>query len=105
MEGENLKMLQEVINAIGGTGSAIVSEYTVWFIVSAIGWILMGAAMAYLSFKWKIESDDEDEYWKTIVRWVMIFIGALFILCNVPDLFAPEAAAIHQLLRDVKIGS
>lgn len=108
MEGENLKMLQEVINAIGGTGSAVISEYTVWFIVSAIGWIILGVAIIYSAYKWKVENEGpcDDFYWgRVLARSFFMFIGALFIFCNVPDLFSPEAAAIHRLLQDVKIGS
>lgn len=108
MESENLKIIQEVISALGGAGSAIVAQYTVWFIVSSICYSVLGAVIAITAFKWKpVEQEGYgDSYiWRVIARYVLMFIGGLFIAANLPDLFAPEAMAMHQLLRDIKIGS
>ena len=93
--------IQKIIDALNSSGAAAVSEYIVWHIASAIFWIAWGVFLIAASFKVKLP-DSWGNDWKFILRAVVFFLGVIWIGVNYPDLFAPKAIAIHQLLKDIK---
>lgn len=87
---------------------AAIANYTHWFVVSSLCWLAMGAVFAVAAvWLWRnreplAEKMDLPESIIYLVIGILVFLSLLTIPCNVPDLLAPRAIAIHQLIRDAK---
>jgi ABC-type transport system involved in cytochrome c biogenesis permease component len=103
MEEKQLAILERLIDVLGQGTSLVIDEYTVWHIASAIVWILMGLGALVASYKiWQYEVEDRDyEGLKIFMSAAVALYGVLLIGFHIPDLFAPRAIAIHQLLNDL----
>lgn len=67
-----------------------------------IGWLIFGAIVCWSATKIKFSEHSDVAAWgQWLIRAVVVFFGALMILVSVPDIASPQAAAIHQLLRDI----
>jgi hypothetical protein len=88
---------------------AAIHAYSNWMVISSIGWIASGVAIVVAATKclewWRShEFDDDGAFVASLVGIVLLFlIGGLLVVCNLPDLFSPQAAAIHQVLRDIRV--
>jgi hypothetical protein len=95
------EIINRVAEILGQSGQYAVQEYAVWHIVYAIGLIAIGLFLIYKGNKF-VAPKGWDEQITPIIKGIMIFFGALFVVANLPDLFSPQAMAIHQLLNDIK---
>ncbi len=99
-------VLQELTN-LGSAGVARALEgYTRWYLVSAIGWLILGIIAVCLGIKimrqdWKC-LDRDDQWVKYCVAGVVILIGSVIVIYNCSTIVAPEAYAIHNLIVDLK---
>lgn len=103
------EQISEIINLLSASGSQAVQHYAIWFIASAIGWILFGLSFwvaAYYAFKSRQKIQQEFEHDTQLAGYIFAvifaFLGGLFVVCNVPDLFSPTGIAIHQLIQDMR---
>jgi len=95
------EIINRIAEILGTSGQYAVQEYATWYIAQAIGLIAFGVYLIYKGYKF-VTPEGWGEQLTPIVKGVLIFVGALFVIHQLPDLFSPEAIAIHQLLRDVK---
>ena len=99
-------VLQELTN-LGSVGvSRAIEGYTRWYLVSAIGWLIMGIIAVCGSYKvtkyaWDFLDDDE-QFIKYIVAGIIMLVGVIMIIYNTSTIFAPEGYAIHNLIIDLK---
>lgn len=101
MNEETVKLIEQLAGLVGHNSALIVEQYTYWHMVAAISWILVGVFFCIAAVKCP-----RPEEWDTIpthvVRCVFFVAGLLMLAANIPDVFAPEAFAIHQLIIDIK---
>lgn len=97
---EKLELLDRLTTTIGQSSSVIVTEYTKYMVANSLSYISFGILICFLAKKYKLK-DLEDEI-AIIIRGTIFFIGLLFIFLNIADLFSPNAAAIHQLIKDIR---
>lgn len=106
-------VLRELTN-LGSEGVSIALQgYTRWYLVSAIGWLIIGFIVVIAGFvvgKKKVEADKDYEIcdgstWNDWLRYmvagVILFLGALMVLHNLSTVCAPQAYAIHHLIKDI----
>lgn len=99
------ELMKNLAGAVGKSAEYITQQYSSWMVVSAIGWIIFGVVVCWSATKIKFsEHSDVAEWGQWLMRAMVVFCGALMILSSVPDVVSPQAAAIHQLLRDIKPG-
>jgi hypothetical protein len=90
--------------AVTVASQEVITQYTHWFFVAgilrtAIGVVILLAGKRLL----KYAAVDMEERLPLVASAACTILVALVILCvNVPDIFFPRAAAIHQLIIDVK---
>lgn len=114
MEIETLHILNGLSETLGVSPDQIIKEYTYWIVVKSLSYIALGIAAICVAIKFNIlVKQEEREEWETpdewevttlIVRGILLLIASFLIVPNIPDLFTPEAIAIHRLLRDVSGG-
>jgi predicted membrane channel-forming protein YqfA (hemolysin III family) len=100
MKTESLEIINRLSEVIGASGEYIIGEYAVWYVVSSLTFISLGLAIIITALRLKLP--DSWDISPLFIKGVMLFVGALFIACNLPDLFAPEAISIHRLLADIR---
>ena len=108
MNDQQLQTLQKFLDMLNSGAVSVVQSYTVWFVISALRYMALGVAFVgagiYLSRKQlpKPEYPSDDYRWvPKYLGYLCILIGALTFFGQFADLFAPKAAAIHQLIQDV----
>ena len=90
----------ELLNSIATPAvQATISAYTRWYQVSSAIWILFGLTVVFGAAGFYRREDTQFE--GKVGAIAAMLIGALFISANIPDLFHPDAMAIHRLLRDL----
>jgi hypothetical protein len=98
--------IAQITQILGAASSATIEQYTGWFVVSAIIWALVGLSLSVYGgvLLWwaKKHPDDDTTAVALICGAVFVFLGLVLVSINVPDLFYPKAAAIHQLLIDLR---
>lgn len=103
---KEIEIINRLADIAGESSGEIIQHYHRWFIASSLIWTLVGIVIFYLSYRWKMPEKWEDDamdrsaFW--IFKGVAIAIALLMIGHNLPDLFAPQAAAIHQLISDIR---
>ena len=65
-------------------------------------WVAVGFTIALGGLIWKANEEWDFPLPPKIIKWIVVFIGILFIAANFPDVFNPKAMAIHQLIKDVR---
>jgi len=102
------EVIEKLAEVLGESGSTAVVHYSDWFVVNSLTWIMIGIILIVLSFLIKIPMTG-DEYYdldrrtgQAAARVLCWVIGSLMVGCNIPDLFAPEAASVHQLIQDIR---
>lgn len=102
MNEENLAVIEKLAGILGSHGEAILSEYKLWFITSSLLWVLGGVGLAVSVFRSKYrETTALTTLEVSFIRALLLLLSFLMLVNNVPDLVAPEAASIHQLIRDL----
>lgn len=98
-----IEMFNKIIEVVTQTGGSAIQAYTEWHLASAIICVFCGAIMIAVSLCISTAVEDlERRLVLEIVKVLLIVLGSLFILANAADIFAPKAAAIHQLIKDVR---
>lgn len=101
--------MEETIKALTELGSAGVQQaiegYTRWYLVYAIGWLLVGIASVVCGVKvTKLKTEDFDG-WNEVVRYIVggavVFVGLWMIVYNLPTVLSPAAYATHQFIIDI----
>lgn len=104
-DSESVQIVQQVLSVLDRSGQSAISSYTQWHFAKAISYILLGLVIIVSCVRWN-HLDDDGEHkidgFAFYLKIFAIFIGMLFIVANVPDLFSPQAIAIHQLIKDIK---
>ena len=103
---DGIVLIDKLAGVLSTTSGQIVSEYSVWFIADSIAWILAAILCIPASFRLvKLVGDQVESDTKVLISSVLGVVCLMFILAglhSVSDLIAPEAAAIHQLIIDIK---
>lgn len=94
--------LDKVLMALGESTQKAIDWYSSWFVINSVVMILVGiiVILAAYRFRFKFEDVDEANY-AVIIRLGIGFLGLMFVAANIADLLNPEAAALHQLIRDL----
>ena len=98
--------LRELTN-LGSEGVLRAIEgYRTWYLVSAMGWFVVGIAFVICGLKvGQFKADDCDD-WNVWIRYVamslILFIGVAMMIYNLSTICAPEAYAIHCFIQDIK---
>lgn len=96
----DIEALNKLAEILGTTSETIIDAYTSWFVYSSIAWLLVGVTLVVAGLRWTVPEDWEAP--SVVLKALVVFVGLLFICSNVPDLIEPKAAAIHQLIYDVR---
>lgn len=100
------KEIQQLTQLGEAAVQSAISEYAVWFTVSAICWLLFGVAcFVAVAVIWRCRKWIVEKYLvgpAVIIGVLLILIGTLTIPINVPTLTNPRAYAIHQLITDAR---
>jgi putative Ca2+/H+ antiporter (TMEM165/GDT1 family) len=96
------ELMKSLAGAVGKSAEYITQQYATWMVASAIGWIIFGAVVCWSATKIRFdEHSDIPDFFQWLAKALVVFLGALMILVSVPDIASPQAAAIHQVLRDI----
>jgi len=95
--------IQQIVAILGSASDAVLSEYVQWMVASSLTWMMLGVGCSLIAFALTVS----DVYCRWdgpgIIAGAMLFIcGTIMVGSNIPDYLQPKAAAIHQLLVDVK---
>lgn len=102
MNDKELALLERLIGTLGANTSATIDSYVVWHVASALWWTMVGAGFVYGAWMFlKRKPESWDPVLHQLACVVLTFVGILFLGSNMPDLAAPRAIAIHQLLNDI----
>jgi len=104
MLNENeITLVNNIALAVGKSAEFVTEQYTSWFFVSAVGWVIFGIFSLWSVTKIKFSCKSEVSEWaQWLIKSVLVLISATFILANLPDAINPKAAAIHQIIKDVR---
>lgn len=101
MEAEGLIIIEQLGQIVQKNTAQIVEYYTTWHLLSALGWAFIGGFLMIAALKAPTPEGFEKPF-PIIVRSVAFLLGMLMVTTNMPDIFAPEAYAIHQLIIDIR---
>jgi hypothetical protein len=97
------ELIRELASVVGKSSEQVVSSYSEWFVYSSLGWVAVGVAICVLAVVLEFGADsDLEEISKLLIRAAIAFFGCIFIFVNLPDLLSPQAAAIHQIITDIR---
>lgn len=106
MTGEEVvKIIDVIAEKLGTTGEHLISAYVPWVSTAAWTFIALGVVIAicftlFAIGLWISNERDERGY-AFMCLLVGLILGGLFIGSNLPDIVAPEAAAITKVLNMV----
>ena len=96
------ELIKNLAGAVGKSAEYITHQYASWMVASAIGWIIFGAIVCWSATKIRFSEHTYVAEWgQWLIKACVVLVGAMMILASVPDIASPQAAAIHQLLRDI----
>ena len=100
----NIELIKDLANTLGTTTTQIITSYAEWHFISAICYILLGLFVIQIGRIVNIESFKEEceAMVGYVIKYSLFFIGLMFLVVNVPDLFNAEAISIHQLIKDIR---
>lgn len=101
MEEQNIKLVDRLAQVIGEAGVSITAHYAEWFIWSSIAWMIVGV-MSLIGAKRFNLNDDALKIENSIIKIILGIIGVVMLAANFGDLLAPQGAAIHQLIKDIR---
>ena len=95
--------LNKAIEMLNSAAALAVDQYVGWTMLSAIVGVIVGLCFFIGAYKIRFDADSEIAPWgRYLIKGLIVFVGLTFVGCNISDIFFPKAAAIHQLLRDVR---
>lgn len=94
-------IIDKLAEKLGTTSEQLIEIYTPWVVASAWSFIGIGGGILILCicisvFLWVINEDTR--VGACVVLIVGFLLGGLFVFKSVPDLIAPEAAAITKIV-------
>jgi len=97
----NEQIANKLIEALSSSASVALTEYTHYFVWVSLVYLVAAVLLATLALKFKKPEfmDDEGAFALRIVLCIVAFVLFMF---NAGDLVSPKAAAIHQIIKDVK---
>lgn len=100
----NIELIKEVASSLGTTSEYIVGAYSEWHFVSSVVLILLGLVIMGVGKSVNTQAIAEvyDETAGYVLKYLIYFVGSLFIVMYIPDLFNSDAIAIHQLIMDIR---
>jgi hypothetical protein len=100
---KEIALINKTLEVLGESGKYAVEAYSNYFFIQAIGYISLGLFIMFMAaFKLKGVFEGTDiEGIEIIFKPAFFTIGCMLVICNVPDLFYPEAYAIRTLLKDL----
>ena len=101
MSEETLALIEQFGILINTNARDIIAEYTRWHMVAAIFWVFVGGMLCTFAINFP-KLEDWELVPTHVVRFILFALGMIFIGANAPDLFSPEAVAIHQLILDIR---
>ena len=107
MEDQIYKSVELLANQLGVAVTEIVPFYSQWLFWSAFGWLLMGVfivAGCICGIVYSVKNREKLEefaYFLIVVCSIIGLIGAIILVAQIGDLASPQAAAYHQILRDL----
>lgn len=109
MNEKEIALAERLIESLGDGTNTAVDAYAVWHLASAIWWIAAGIALLFVArylWNYKLKGDwsDDGPPPNKCGAAAAVVIAVLVIGTHVPDLLAPRAIAIHQLIKDVVPG-
>ena len=103
---EELEAVKQVGTAVSAVGSTVLEEYTRYYVYGSIVWIV--AALVFGFFAWRVNVSHIHKDFDPIIMWMIkiiaAIVAALMFFSNAGNLVAPKAAAIHQIIKDVRGG-
>ena len=101
MEPEAMILIEKLAKLVNQNTHQIVSYYTKWHLLAAYAWIFFGGFLMAASYKMPTPEGFEPPF-PAFARGMAFIVGFVMVVANFPDVFAPEAYAIHQLIIDVR---
>ncbi len=97
---ETAQVIERVAQILGESGTVIVQHYTEWHLIAACTWVLLGTALIVTAFKLNFDHWDKTE--SAVIKAAMVLVGGTALGLNVADIVAPQAIAMHQLIKDIR---
>ena len=97
---ETSEIINAVTSALSGPSQAVVEEYTRYMFLSSAAYIALGGLFVWAAKALWQRKDAEEFHF--VIAVIVALIGLAFIACNLGDLVAPKAAAVHQFIRDLR---
>ena len=102
MTGKEITEIIDVIaNKLGTTSEHLIEVYTPWVYSSAIGFVVFGVLALIVGFLFMIKLWNQDKGFAIFASVVGFIISAFCCLPFIPDIFAPEAAAITKIISTI----
>lgn len=98
MNAENFAKIMETIET---TSSFVIGEYIHYYTYTSLFLVAAGLFVCLVGYRIKPDAFDCNEFF-IFVKYCTIIVGFVLVICNMGDFISPEAAAIHQLLTDLK---
>ena len=96
-------LINNLASAVGKSAEFVTEQYASWLFAGAIGWLCFGLIICASAMRIKFDEDTEFATWaQWLMKSAVVFIGALFVFLAIPDIASPKAAAIHQIIKDVR---
>ena len=98
MENE-LKLITDLLS---GSASHAIMEYTRWYFINAIAWSLLWLSGIIIVWRINFTKYIDVDWPAPAIKVGIIALLVLFLMLCLPNIFAPEAYAIHALIGDIK---
>ena len=99
MNTESLELINSLASQLGIVSSKMIGYYADWYFTQAIMLVLLGFTGIVFSYRCKDPEWCDVDF--RIARIIIGIISFFFISFNLPDIFAPEAIAIHAIIGDI----
>jgi glucose uptake protein GlcU len=108
----NANVTDKIIAFLNSTGSATVKTYMRYQIVSAEMWLafsalcLIAVIVCSVGAFYYLKKDESGRAFSfAFTGTLLVIVAGAMIAANLPTMLAPRAAAIHQLLTDIRGGN
>jgi len=100
---QETELLTKLASAIGTSSDFIIAQYTGWKVVNATGWVIFGALLSASTALLKFDKYSDVAPWgQWLIRILITCVGAVFVFYNIANITNPKAAAIHQIISDIR---
>ena len=101
MNEETLALIEKLAASLGTTSEHIIEQYTSYHYIEAISFISFGAALIIGGIKAPTNEEWDANPFIWAAKVIAVAVGSFMVVVNVPQLFEPQAMAIHQLIIDI----